>query len=310
MRVVVLLPIGSSQRTRLEAAAPDAEFAYAGYEDVTSEQLRATDVVVGNLPLERLGEVPNLCFLQLDSAGYERYLESGKLGENTMVANASGCYGQAVSEHMLAMLLAMMKRLPVYRDNQRAHVWRGEGHARTLADSRVLVLGAGDIGTHFATLVSALGAHATGARRHVSEASAPFEEMIALSDVSRVIGTFDVVAAALPSAPETRNFMDERLISSMKDGAYFVNAGRGDLVDQAALVRALKAGRLAGAALDVCVPEPLPADSPLWDVPNLLITPHQAGRFNLPATLDRIVNLAAENLGRLARGEEPVNRVH
>ena len=309
MRVVVLTPLDAGQRARLEAAAPGAEFVFSSHEEVTSGQLADADVVVGNLAPSRIGEAPHLRLLQLDSAGYDDYASAGTVPAGLALCNASGCYGQAVSEHMLAMLLAMMKRLPAYRDDQRAHVWRWEGHARTLDGAGVLVLGAGDIGTHFALLARAMGAHVTGVRRHAVPVREPFERMLTMDGVPPVLGEFDVVASVLPSDPSTRGLVDAGFLRAMRPGSYLVNAGRGDLVDQDALGEALHGGHLAGAALDVCVPEPLPPESPLWDVPNLLLTPHQAGRFNLPATLDRIVDLAAENLGRLVRGERLRNQV-
>ena len=309
VKIVVLTPVTEEQRARLEAAAPVADFVYSSHAGVTSEELSDAEVVVGNVPPARLPEAPRLRFLQLDSAGYDSYLEV-PLPDGLVIANASGCYGQAVSEHMLAMLLGMMKHLPDYRDDQRAHVWRWEGHASTLDGANVLVLGAGDIGTHFARLVVALGAHATGCRRHVEQNRPPFERMLALGEIRPHLNEFDVVASVLPSTPETREVVDAPFLSAMREGSYLVNAGRGDLVDQDALVDALTSGHLSGAALDVCTPEPLPADSPLWDTPGLFLTPHQAGRFNLPATLDRIITLAAENVSRFLCGEDPRNRFH
>lgn len=309
MHVVVLIPATDEQRERLRAAAPGSELVFSSKTDVTSAELAEADVIVGNLPPDRVREAPRLRFLLLDSAGFERYVKPGVLPDAVALCNARGAYGQSVSEHMLAVLLALMKRLPAYRDDQRDHVWRGEGHVATLAGSNVLVMGTGDIGSHFAALVSALGAHPTGARRHAQDPEPPFEAMVKLGEVRSVLGGMDVVASALPSAPETRGLVDAGFLDAMRDGAFFVNVGRGDLVDQTALVQALRSGHLAGAALDVCVPEPLPADDPLWDVPGLLITPHQAGRYNLPATLDRIVDIACDNLARISRGEQPRNLV-
>ncbi|MGI6229818.1 MAG: D-2-hydroxyacid dehydrogenase [Tractidigestivibacter sp.] len=309
MRIVVLTPVTEEQRSRLEAAAPDAAFVFSSHAGVTADELAEAEIVVGNVAPARLREAPKLRFLQLDSAGFDSYAKA-PLPDGLVMANASGCYGPAVSEHMLAMLLGMMKRLPAYRDDQRAHVWRWEGHARTLDGANVLVLGAGDIGTHFARLVVALGAHVAGCRRHAERNDPPFERMLSLDEVRSHLGEFDVVASALPSTPETRGLADDAFFSSMREGSFFVNAGRGDLVDQDALVCALTSGHLAGAALDVCVPEPLPVDDPLWDTPNLLLTPHQAGRFNVPATLDKIIALSAKNIERFLRGEDPINRFH
>lgn len=309
MNVLVLLPVSAAQRARLENAAPGATFAYATAADATDEQVAAAEVIVGNPPPARLACARGLRLLQLNSAGYDDYLAAGTLPAGAMLASASGAYGQAVSEHMLAMLLSMMKRLPAYRDAQRAHEWVDLGSVTSLSGARVLVLGAGDIGTHFARLCAALGARVTGVRRRPSEPHAPFSAMGTFDELPELLPQADVVASVLPSAPGTRRLADATFFSAMRPGAFFVNAGRGDLVVAEDLVAALESGHLAGAALDVTDPEPLPADHPLWDAPGALVTPHVSGWYHLPVTLDNIVGIAAENLARLERDEKPRNLV-
>lgn len=308
MNVLVLLPVDEAQRARLEAAAPGARFSYADQRSTTPEQLAEAEVVVGNLAPERLAEAPRLRLLQLGSAGYDRYVAS-PLPAGAMLACATGAYGQAVSEHMLAMVLSMIKRLPAYHDDQRAHRWADEGPVTSLRGASVLVLGAGDIGTHFAGLASALGARVTGVRRTRVEAAPPFKAMAAMDELFSLLPQADVVVSFLPSSPQTRGLVDARFLAAMHEGAYLANGGRGDLVVQDDLIAALKSGHLAGAALDVTTPEPLPADDPLWDAPGLLLTPHVAGFFHLAVTLDNIVDIAAENLRRLRAGEPPHNLV-
>lgn len=309
MNVLVLLPVSAAQRACLEDAAPGATFAYATAADATDEQVAAAEVIVGNLPPARLAAARGLRLLQLNSAGYDNYLAAGTLPAGAMLASASGAYGQAVSEHMLAMLLSMMKRLPAYRDAQRAHEWVDLGSVTSLSGARVLVLGAGDIGTHFARLCTALGARVTGVRRRPSEPHAPFSAMGTFDELPELLPQADVVASVLPSAPGTRRLADATFFSAMRGGAFFVNAGRGDLVVADDLIAALESGHLAGAALDVTDPEPLPADHPLWDAPGALVTPHVSGWYHLPVTLDNIVGIAADNLARLAHGEKPRNLV-
>lgn len=309
MNVLVLLPVSAAQRALLEDAAPGATFAYATAADATDEQVAAAEVIVGNLPPARLAAARGLRLLQLNSAGYDDYVAAGALPAGAMLASASGAYGQAVSEHMLAMLLSMMKRLPAYRDAQRAHEWVDLGSVTSLSGARVLVLGAGDIGTHFARLCASLGARVTGVRRRPSEPHAPFSAMGTFDELPGLLPQADVVASVLPSAPGTRRLADAAFFSAMRGGAFFVNAGRGDLVVADDLIAALESGHLAGAALDVTDPEPLPADHPLWDAPGALVTPHVSGWYHLPVTLDNIVGIAADNLARLARGEKPRNLV-
>ena len=315
LNILVLLPLSDEQRTRLEKGAPGARFTYVAPDDgamlgaPTPEQVAAADVIVGNLAPERLGEARGLRLLQLNSAGYDDYLAAGTVPADALLACATGAYGQAVSEHLFAMVLSLIKRLPGYHDLQRAHEWGDLGPVATLDGARVLVLGTGDIGSHFARLCAAMGAHVTGANRHGGAAPDGFEHVVTMDELGGELGRADVVASFLPSTPETRDLADEAFFSSMRGGAYFANGGRGDLVDAEALVGALASGRLAGAALDVCAPEPLPADSPLWDAPNLLLTPHISGGFHLGVVLDNIVDIAAENIARLVAGDPIRNEV-
>lgn len=315
LNVLVLLPLSEAQRARLEAGAPGARYAYVApapgsmLGSPSPEQVAAADVIVGNLAPERLGEAGNLRLLQLNSAGYDNYLAAGTVPADAQLACATGAYGQAVSEHLFAMVLALVKRLPGYHDLQHAREWGDLGAVTTLTGAHVLVLGTGDIGSHFARLCAGMGAHVTGANRHGGEAPAGFGRVVTMGELPETLGQADVVASFLPSTPETRGLADASFFAAMKQGAYFANGGRGDLVVADALVSALGSGHLAGAALDVTAPEPLPTDNPLWDATNLLLTPHVSGGFHLSVVLDNIVGIAADNLARLAVGEPIRNEV-
>ena len=235
-------------------------------------------MILGNIDPALLTACEHLQLLQLQTAGYDDYLAAGTVPADARLSCSVGAYGQAVSEHMFAMVLSMMKRLPGYHDLQREHRWEDLGPVTSLKNANVLVLGAGDIGGHFATLCRSMGAHVRGIKRHPLVYPIVFEDMDGMD--------------ALP----------ERL-AAMKPGAFFANGGRGDLVVADDLVAALESGHLAGAAVDVTNPEPLPATSPLWDAPNMLITPHVSGWFHLAATLNNVIDIAAENLRHLQAGE-------
>lgn len=324
--VLVKIPVTVEEADALRAAAPGASFDFAASVgdtsrlpktpklDIRADRVAKADVILGNIAPALIASSPRLQWIQLGSAGYEPYLAPGVLAPSTIVTNGTGAYGPAVAEHAFAMLLSLMKRLPAYQVDQRSHEWSDEGMVATLDGAHVLVLGAGDIGLCFARLCTAVGATCVGVRRHIPSSPAP-EYALAFSRVTTMDGlvnelpTADVVASFLPSSEETRGLVGHEFLGTMKTGAYLVNAGRGDLIDQDALRRALEDGKLAGAALDVTSPEPLPADDPLWDAPNLLITPHVAGFWHLHTTLERVVALATENLKRYVRGEQLKNVV-
>ncbi len=317
--VLVLLPFSKTQRAQLAEAAPNSQIVYASDFDaaastgapgqVSDEQVAAADVIVGNLEPSRLPLATNLRLLQLNSAGYDNYVAAGTLPEGAALCSAIGAYGQAVSEHVFAMLLGLMKNLPGYRDLQRDHTWADLGPVTTLVGAKVLVLGTGDIGSHFARLCQAMGAEVTGVNRHGGEAPEGFARVEPIERLGELLGEADAVVSFLPSTPATRGLANAGFFAAMRRGAYFANGGRGDLVVNEDLVAALACGQLAGAALDVMVPEPLGEGSPLWDAPNLFLTPHVSGGFHLAAVLGNVCAIAAQNLRHLRAGEPLRNHV-
>ena len=180
---------------------------------------------------------------------------------------------------------------------------------KTILGGTVLVAGAGHVGSDFARLCQGLGARTIGLKRTVSGPVEGFDQVYPMDELDRLLPLADVVALVLPHSPQTAGLMDARRIARMKDDAILISAGRGSVLDQEALAQAMKGGRLWGAALDVTVPEPLPPDSPLWDVPNLLLTPHVAGGMRLEITRRRCVEMAQENLRRYLSGEQLENIV-
>lgn len=316
--ILNLLRLNEAEREAFKAAAPNAEHLFrpvttqarsADASAMEGDLARAT-VILGCVSPQALAGCKNLKWVQTWSAGVDPYMAPGVLPEGCMLSSAVGAYGPAVSEHMLAAALALMKRLPTYRDCQRDGVWSREWRSvRSFQGSTVLLLGTGDIGSHFARFSKALGAHTVGLSRRPEREIQGIDELRPFSELDAWLPQADVVAMSLPSTPETRHLMDERRLGLMREDAILVNAGRGDGVDCMALAQVLKAGKLWGAALDVTEPEPLPAGHPLWDCPNLLLTPHTAGGDNLEDTLHRIAAIALENLRRYLAGEELRNRM-
>lgn len=310
-RVLITLPLTDEERADFAAIVRGSgrEVRFVREPLVTPADIEGVSIIVGNVPAWTLSAPEGLAWLQCSSAGYDHYLVPGRLAEKTKVCSAVGCYGQAVSEHMFAQVLCLMKKLYLYRDNQREGVWEDEGMVTSLVGASVLVIGAGDIGSAFARLCSAFGAEVWGVRRRVGECPEPFSHMFALDEVFDLLPEVDVVAAVLPSSDETRGLADARFFAAMKPGAIFANAGRGDFVVTDDLVAALNEGQIAGAALDVFDPEPLPQGHALWSCENALITPHIAGFWHLPATTKAVVALCRRNLVAYLAGKPLENLV-
>lgn len=224
----------------LEAAAPGAEFAY-GKEDAV---LQGAEVIIGNVRPQRLAALTDLKWVQLNSAGADAYCKPGILDPRVQLTNCTGAYGQALSEHMLALTLSLQKKLYLYHRNQLEHRWKDEGEVTSLDGATVVVVGFGDIGRAYGRLCKLLGAHVIGIRRHRGAMPPEAEEMGTMEDLPRLLGRADVVASVLPGTPETTHLYNEQLFCAMKPGAFFINCGRGSAVVQEELARALKEGRL------------------------------------------------------------------
>ena len=257
------------------------------------------------------GRMPRLRWIQTLAAGPDAVLAAG-FPDGVLVTSGQGLHDRPVTEHALALVLALLRRLPAALDAQAGHRWADElgglqplhpeGAVTTLLDARVLVWGFGSIGQTLAPLLQALGAQVRGVGRSAGE-RAGFP-VVAEDRLEAELRRTDVLVMILPATPVTTHALDAGRLAALPRHALVVNVGRGATVDEPALVAALHEGRIAGAALDVTEVEPLPADSPLWDAPNLLLTPHAAG--GRPVGADELV---AANLDALLAGRELRNVV-
>ncbi len=305
--VLIVFPFDQAEKERLSKDYPALTFCFE--EKPAREQVQAADVIFGNPEVELLRGCDRLRWIQLSSAGADRYAEQGLLPEGALLTNATGAYGLTISEHMMGMLLMLTKKLHLLRDHQNQGTWRNAGPVKTLMGANVLVLGAGNIGTEFAKRVKAFGCYTVGVRRTPGEKPSCFDEMHLMEEIDTILPRADVVAMALPGTPETARIIDRKRFSVMKDGAVILNVGRGSAIETEALCDALESGKLWGAGLDVTDPEPLPAGHRLWKYPNAVITPHCAGGFGLSETKEYIAEIFRRNLERLLNGEELENIV-
>lgn len=310
MYILVTPPVNERQKEKLTAAAAGHEVVFHVKNDVTQEDLKKADIILGNLndPKE-LALCENLKWIQLNNAGTEGYCEPGILPEGALLANATGAYGLAISEHMIGCLFELRKKLHLYYRNQLAHDWKSEGFVGVVEGTTALVIGLGDIGSTFARKMKALGCKTIGVKRRLGEKPECVDELYGMDELDSLLPQADVVAMSLPGNPSTYHVLNRERISLLKENAVVINVGRGTAIDTDALSDALYAGKIAGAALDVTDPEPLPAGHPIWDAPNALITPHISGGFALPETLEQIVELMAQNLKRYLAGEALQNVV-
>lgn len=298
----------------LLARAPDARVIEARDGAALDASIGETDVlVVGSFWHDGLIErAPRLRLVQSVSSGMERYPAASLKARGIKLASARGTNARAVAEHALALTLALLRRLPIAIAAKPDRAWpppNAEPSARApeIADCTIVVAGLGEIGDHLAAMLKVLGAYVIGVRRHPASGPGAAHEVCGFEAIGGVVPRADVVVLTCPLTDETRGLIGREALAAMKPDSGLVNLSRGACVDEGALIEALAARRIAAAALDVFAVEPLPPDSPLWSLDNVLITPHRAGET--PRVEDRMAALVLENIARLGRGEPLVNEV-
>ena len=306
-KILVVLPVNEAHKAllaeSLRGAEGEYELVYTGGAAPTADDLRDAYIIVGGFDAALAKYAENAAWFQLSFAGADSFAAPGVIPKEAVLTSAVGAYGLTVSEHMLAQTFAMIRRFGQYGRNQVGHVWKHMGNIISVEGSTIAVLGLGDIGGSYARKVRALGAYVIGLRKSECEKPDWVDEQYTIDALDDVLPRADIVAMVLPGGPATHHIMDEARLRRMKPGAFLLNVGRGNAIDPAALKAVLDEGLLGGAALDVTEPEPLPADDPLWDYDNVILTPHAAGHLFLPETLNRIVRICAENLRRWIAGE-------
>lgn len=303
--ISVIVPFEEKYKNKLQTVAPDCVITYGSDKDM----LKKANIVLGNPSVDMLGQMPDLELIQLSMAGTEPYSRSGILRDGIILTNATGAFGLAISEHMVAAVTMLYKKLHLYRDNQLQSKWFDRGNVKQIEDSTVLVVGLGDIGGNFAKRMKALGCHIIAIRRTGTDKPEYVDELYLFDKLDDVLSRADVVALSLPNTPQTAGLFSRERIGNMKDDSLIINVGRGNAIDTEALCDMLENGKLYGAALDVTDPEPLPENHRLWKLENVLITPHVSGYFHLRKTYTNIIDICIENTRRYLNGENLINIV-
>ena len=270
------------------------------------------DIVFGpsdGLSPEIVKAAPNLKWFASYYAGVDPLIKTGCLQEGTLLTNGSGAYGVTIAEHMVMVTLMMMRRYPEYHQFVQEKQFRSDLMIGSIYGATIVIAGIGDIGTTYAKRLRAFcPAKIIGVNRS-GKAVEGFDEVIPMSRIEEVLPQADVLALALPGTAETNNLISRERIAMMKNTAFLINVGRGNAVDQDAVIDALNAGTLAGAALDVFHTEPIPQNDPAWNTPGLLVTPHCSGKMTMAYTRDTLVDTFCENLRRFHKGEAMLHLV-
>jgi phosphoglycerate dehydrogenase-like enzyme len=299
----------------LRAQEPETEFLYAADDATLAAALPNVEVAFSwKVKGELLASAPELKWIHTPNTGVRELISPELLASKVVLTNSAGVDARPIAEHVLALALGLVRKLNLAAQRQAAREWAQDELALSppglLAGKTLGLVGVGHIGKEVARLANAFGMRVVAVRRMGMLTRAdpvPDVEVRGVEELSWLLEQSDVLVLAAPSTPSTQWLIDARAVSHMKQGAYLINVSRGDLVDETALVGALFSGKLAGAALDVTRVEPLPVDSPLWGLPNVILTPHAASL--VPDDWQARTMLFLDNLRRFKKGQPLVNVV-
>jgi len=315
LTVLALSRLSDEAAAAIEAVAPGIRVLRAATREEAEGLVEQADVIYGTkLSGAAAARARRLKWVHAPAAGVDRLLSPELVASPVVVTCSRGLHAHSLSEHAFALMLALARRLHDFEEDRRHRRWqRREG--RVLAGSTLLVVGLGAVGTEVARKGAAFGMRVLAIRRSPVRAApgepdaspAGVEEVAGPDSLRRMLGQADWVVLCVPLTAETRGMIGRRELEAMKPTAFLINVARGQVVDEPALVEALKTGRIAGAGLDVFATEPLPPESELWDLPNVVITPHMGG--SMEDYEGHALRIFLDNLRRFLAGQPLLNVV-
>jgi len=303
-----IFDLPQAAEAEIREIAPELDLEVLDSNTDYSQALKNSEIVFGWPKTELIKKAENLKWLHLPSAGVDRYANKEIYqNKDIILTNSSGVYGKPIAEHVFAMIMAHNRNLIDYAYNKKEKKWQRENKIKDFFDSTVGILGFGDIGSTIARRAKAWGATVLALKRTMTESPDYVDHIYLNKDLDKLLKRSDYLILTLPGTPETENMITVRELKIMKDSAFIVNIGRGSLIKQADLVKALTENLIAGAGLDVTDPEPLPEESKLWELENVILTPHTAG-FS-PTNDQRRFEIFKNNLKRYLAEKELLNQV-
>jgi len=308
VKLLIYPPEPAAILERLHAAAPEVTIVVAEDERAATREIADADAYYGRITPELLAAAGQLRWIQSPAIGLERTMFPELITHPVVMTNPRGIFADDIADHVLALVTGFARQLPRLLRQQLRHVWRPEGYeVMHLPDCTLGIIGLGGIGSAVARRASAFDMKVIAVDARRTEAPPGVTALWSPERLNDLLGTSDFVVICAPETPETRGLFGSATFKAMKPSAYLINIGRGKIVQLDALVEALRAGEIAGAGLDVFEVEPLPADHPLWDMENVVITPHVAGIG--PHTAERRHQVLIENLRRFVANEPLLNVV-
>lgn len=312
MKIVSNRPLKEWQVDEIKKVVPDAQVEWPGKGQGLDGFIGDAEVflsLIGGpiITSELFPKAKRLKWIHVGAAGVDDVLFPELVESPVIVTNCRGIHASTISEHVFAMVLAFARGLFKFQRDRSFRKWDRNG-VNEVSGKTIGIVGLGAIGTEIARRAKCFGMRVIGVKKHVSEPPPYVDRLVPQEQLLSVLPEMDYVVLSVPLTPDTFKLIGERELKAMKPSAYLINIARGRVVDEAALIRALKDGTIAGAGLDVYEVEPLPADSEIWDMENVIFTPHVAGTF--AENVERITELFVENLKRYVAGEQMINVVN
>jgi len=307
VKLIVQVPLEARYLERLQQEFPEADFLLCITPDALQAEISNADALIGGASLtpDLLKQAPKLRWVAATSAGVENLPIEALAERDILLTNFSGIAAPNIAEHVLAMMLAFARGLRPLFHQQDQHQWPEDDATLPtfeLGGQTLGIIGMGEIGQQLARKAHGIGMRVLAIQRHPDHKPAYVARLLASNDLPELLAESDHVCLCLPLTSATKYTIDRDELDRMKRTAYLYNIGRGGLINQEALVSVLRGGTLAGAGLDVTTPEPLPADSPLWEMPNVLVTGHTAA--STPHYWERGIDLLVENVRRFLAGDD------
>jgi len=306
---LLVSPMGEEAMSQLREVAPTVEIVVAKNQDDALNKIVDVDAAYGFATPELIKAGKKLRWVQVGSAGVESYLSPELVESDIILTNAKGVYAIHITEHVMAMILSFGRAINLLIHRQKDEIWESRANLPVIEINGLTlgIVGLGGIGLEVAKSAHALGMRILAVDPVQTYQPEHVEQLWRLDNLHDMLKESDFVSICCPLTPETKNMMSTEEFKCMKPTAYLINIARGGIVDQEALIKALEAKEIAGAGLDVTVPEPLPKGNPLWQMENVIITPHMAGQS--PVGSRRLMKVFTENLKRFVNGEPLLNVV-
>ncbi|MBD3182340.1 D-2-hydroxyacid dehydrogenase [Candidatus Poribacteria bacterium] len=302
MKIVSQVKLTEEEIARLKSVSPDVEIKIAGYDfKNAAKEIVNADIFFGRIPCEVFREGKQLKWVQVFGAGVETCMFPEMVESDVILTNTSGAFNNVMADHAFGLILSISRGIANFVKNQLQRKWSRDGVYHQLSGQTLGIIGLGNIGCEIARRSQAFGMKIAAADIRTMECPVFVNELWGMDDKEEVIKQSDYLLIVVPLTPETRGLIGAEDIKMMKPTAHLINIGRGPVVDEKALIAALKDGTIAGAGLDVFEKEPLPEDSELWGMDNVVVSPHMGGIA--PETRDESFEIFLENFEKFVTGK-------